>query len=50
MCNFYFIDAIGRQREQELIQEMMNEQTLNQILTNMDGFSRKGIIILGVDI
>ena len=42
------IDAIGRSRDQSLSTNDEREQTLNQLLTEMDGFdSSKGVVILG---
>ena len=42
------IDAIGRSRENSLSTNDEREQTLNQLLTEMDGFdSSKGVVILG---
>lgn len=42
------IDAIGRSREASLSTNDEREQTLNQLLTEMDGFdSSKGVVILG---
>ena len=42
------IDAIGRSRENSISTNDEREQTLNQLLTEMDGFdSSKGVVILG---
>ena len=42
------IDAIGRSREGNFSSNDEREQTLNQLLTEMDGFdSSKGVVILG---
>ncbi len=42
------IDAIGRSREASMSTNDEREQTLNQLLTEMDGFdSSKGVVILG---
>jgi cell division protease FtsH len=42
------IDAIGKSRENSLSTNDEREQTLNQLLTEMDGFdSSKGVVILG---
>ena len=42
------IDAIGRSRDSSLSTNDEREQTLNQLLTEMDGFdSSKGVVILG---
>lgn len=42
------IDAIGKSRENSLSTNDEREQTLNQLLTEMDGFdASKGVVILG---
>ncbi len=42
------IDAIGRSRENGFTSNDEREQTLNQLLTEMDGFdSSKGVVIIG---
>lgn len=42
------IDAIGRSRDSSMSTNDEREQTLNQLLTEMDGFdSSKGVVILG---
>ena len=42
------IDAIGKSRENSLSTNDEQEQTLNQLLTEMDGFdASKGVVILG---
>lgn len=42
------IDAIGKTREGSMYSNDEREQTLNQLLTEMDGFdSSKGVVILG---
>ena len=42
------IDSIGKSRDNQMQSNDEREQTLNQLLTEMDGFdTSKGIVILG---